>query len=216
MQQGANTATPAATAAAAAAATGSVTPLVYITGGVGALLLLLVIEVVCDKLGSPVRPSSVTRCMAIAAVYVFTQIGRLLGKLSGIMDYIDLEMIWRFIRDVAWDFTKAFLDITLPIAQTVLSPWYAIKEYFLCIEVLSHPFLVLNASLAIVMAVVFALAWYGYMTVVRQWMASVSPLYYIVGTVVVCFSSMYFNFFDKFHGYTILQRLFQVAQPAAN
>lgn len=182
--------------------------LVYVGGGIGALVLLLTVEVLCVKFASPVSPSSATRLVARGAVYVFTALGRLFARLSGLIDYIDLEALWRFIRHTAWDFTKAFLDITVPIAQTIVSPWYAARAYYEYLEVFNHPLLVSVVSGLLVAAVTLVLIYYGVADMVRQHLPHVHSSYYIVALVTVVCSSLYFNFFDKLGGYALVRRVF--------
>jgi hypothetical protein len=90
------------------------------------------------------RPSIGLGHVATFAINRFTDLGRIIARLSSFLTYLHLEEMFETIGAVV-----------TPAWKLIISPFYTITGYFSQIKFYNHPYLVVVGSMSLVAAVAF-------------------------------------------------------------
>lgn len=161
------------------------------------VVVLVATEVLLKRIGCQYTVSTALAALAHWVRRAFEWIGTQLARLGGLLDIIDLTRVIEFVRDIAWDVLRAVVDITLPIAQVVVSPWYTITAYVRYAKTYTHPLVVPIGSAILFIVALFAAHYAGALNTVILWVIDVPLHYYIAAGLVIMFCSIYFDVFGK-------------------
>jgi len=172
------------------------------------IVVLVIAQAICDKFQLYVSPGSVLRGVAYAFVQTFRLLGEKVAVLAALLDYIDIRWLVDIVRDVGWALFKAWIDLTVPVAQVILSPWYAIRGYLAYTVAYENPGVLLVGTGILALVVLFAAVRSGVAHWVRDLRArylSYSLFLGILAIILGC--SLYFNAFEKLDAMKIVHRL---------
>lgn len=93
-----------------------------------------------------IKPSTGLNYCATQIQFIWTKIGYYFAKISSFYTLIDLE-----------DIIETIKDIISPSCKILMSPYHAIKEYFITMNLYSNPYLITFGSITLILlAIVLA------------------------------------------------------------
>lgn len=161
------------------------------------LIAAIALDIGLTRVGSSHTIASVLSHTAARVKDAFMWAGTQVARLSSLLDLVNFRMIIDFIRDIAWEITDHTIQITVPIAQVVVSPWYFVRGYFEYLYQYTNRYALLAGSVVLFAALWAAAYRSGVTERVRTAMARVHRGYYVVGALVFAGCSVYFSLMTK-------------------